>query len=253
MSDAKDSDIEISRLFDEARSQLGMIESNSKQQKKQVVKDLAKRLENKIQTDTICIEITNQLRGQVAESFVRQCLDEKYKQKPRVENARKQKKQERSIGKDNLASLPSLTPVTKDKKILVDANGRVSFEEDGEGDEDQIDEDNKSSTLIESSTTVWEERPLNNEQKGEDLKQSSQSVMDDMLILDSTAERELDVSSSIDLFPFVFSMHYGDLREQMRTIFPNTCSYTEIWFSGKIDKNTGEVLSASFDGLHPHR
>jgi hypothetical protein len=44
----------------------------------------------KIRTDTICVEIVNQLRGQVSDRFIRECLDEKYKQKVRVENARKQ-------------------------------------------------------------------------------------------------------------------------------------------------------------------
>jgi hypothetical protein len=85
-------DEEILWLFDDARTKLEKIEGNSKQQKKQVIKDLAKSLEDKIRTDTICIEITNQLRGQISESFVRQSLDDKYKQSHRVENAKKQNK-----------------------------------------------------------------------------------------------------------------------------------------------------------------
>lgn len=210
MQSAEYPDKDISMLFDDARTKLDEIEGNSKLQKKKVVKDLAISLEEKIQTDTICIEITNQLRSQVSESFIRQCLDEKYKQKPRVENARKQKKKERFTEDDNLASLPSLTPLTKDKKILVDVNGGVSFEEDD--DEDQVDEDDKRSSSIQSSTTSLEERSLKNEKEREDLKQSSQSVTDDMLISDLTTQNQLDANSN-DLLSFVFSMQYGDLRE----------------------------------------
>ena len=73
---------------------LKMLKRNiqTQKEKKQIVKDLANNLEGKIPTDTISIEIVNQLRDKVSERFIHNCLDEKYKQKSQVENARRQKK-----------------------------------------------------------------------------------------------------------------------------------------------------------------
>jgi len=62
---------------------------------------LAKDLEGKVPTDTISIEIVNQLRGRVSERFVHICLDNKYKQKYRAENAKKRKSKEQEKGNDD--------------------------------------------------------------------------------------------------------------------------------------------------------
>ena len=75
-------DAEVSGLFEDARDELEKIDANAERQKKQIVIDLAKDLEGKIPTDSICMEIIDQLRGQVSErTSYAQCLDEKYKQK----------------------------------------------------------------------------------------------------------------------------------------------------------------------------
>ena len=91
-------DAEISPLFDNAREKLDKTDKLAKETKKQIIIDLAKNLEGKIPTDTISMEIVNQLRGQVSERFIHECLDEKYKQKVRVDNARKQKQQKKRQG-----------------------------------------------------------------------------------------------------------------------------------------------------------
>ncbi len=123
-------DEKIICLFDEARSQLEKIENNSKQQKKQAIKDLAKSLEGKIPNNSIYIEITNQLRGRVSESFVRPCLDDKYKQSYRVQNANKQnKKQTHDDSKDEVEKLASVASLNQElaenQTILVGANGKA--------------------------------------------------------------------------------------------------------------------------------
>jgi hypothetical protein len=82
---------EISLLFEAARNKLEKIDAQAKKEKKQIVKDLAKDLEGQIPTDTISIEIVTQLRSRVSERFIHECLDEKYKQQRRVENAKKTK------------------------------------------------------------------------------------------------------------------------------------------------------------------
>jgi hypothetical protein len=280
MENFENHDKEISRLFDEARSHLEKIDNNSKQQKKQVIKDLAKSLEEKIQTDIICIEITNQLRGQVSDSFIRQSLDEKYKQKSRVENARKQEKQQTSTVNSDLAAVTTLNPTTKDKKILIDTYGRAIFEED-QNNKDE-DEDDNGFTSIESSTisenvfpeirsqkhqgglakedehrdlvkcSSCMELKLENEELKEALTKSSPLVTADKTRSSLTDQNELDVKYD-QLLPFAFYMLYDDLRKQMQSIFPNVCSYSKIWFNGKIDRSTGEVVSSSFNGLNPHK
>ncbi len=107
-------DIDISILFQEARTKLEKMNFDIKQQKKKIIEELARNLEGKIKTDTICMEIVSQLRGQVSERFIHKCLDEKYKQKPRVNNAKKQRKkdsleQEIVVG-DSLAAVAPLNP-----------------------------------------------------------------------------------------------------------------------------------------------
>jgi hypothetical protein len=62
---------------------------------------LAKDLEGKIPTDTISVEIVNQLRGRVSQQFIHNCLEMKYKQKHRIENAKKQK--QAAVDIENLA------------------------------------------------------------------------------------------------------------------------------------------------------
>ena len=93
---------EISLFFEDAKAKLDKIDAQKQKEKKQIITQLAKDLEGKIATDTISIEIVVQLRGKVSERFIHNCLEEKYKQKRRVENARKQKKQE-SVEEENLA------------------------------------------------------------------------------------------------------------------------------------------------------
>ena len=271
-------DEEISWLFEDARFKLDNIDKNSKQQKNQIISDLAKNLEEKIQTDTICIEITNQLRGQVSDSFIRQCLDEKYKQNSRVENARKQKKQQTFTANSDLAALTTLNSVTKDKKILIDTSGRAIFEEA----QKNKDEDDRRITSIESSTISENAFPdlpsqkyqtglakevehldlvecsscmelkLENEELKEALTKSSPFVTADKTASSLTDPNELDIHCD-NLLTFAFYMLYDDLRKQMQSIFPNVCSYSKIWFIGKIDKSTGEVVSSTFNGLNPHK
>jgi hypothetical protein len=54
------------------------------------------------------VNYLNQLRGRVSERFIHNCLEEKYKQKRQVENARKQKKKQEAVGLENLAAISPL-------------------------------------------------------------------------------------------------------------------------------------------------
>src|SRR5215472_5692083 len=95
---------DITLCFQTAREKLDRVESDAKEKKTQIVKDLAKDLEGKIRTDSIFTEIVHQLHGKVSEKLIRRCLDEKYKETHRVKNARKQKPHENT--KDLAATVP---------------------------------------------------------------------------------------------------------------------------------------------------
>jgi hypothetical protein len=135
----------ISSLFQDAVVKLDKVDAQAKESKKQIIIDLAKNLEGKIPTDTISIEIINQLRGQVSERFIRECLDEKYKQKVRVENARKQKYQIRQEEEDKASGkLAAVTPLNQEveeedenkKVIILDTDGRISLQDEEEQEEE---------------------------------------------------------------------------------------------------------------------
>jgi len=86
-------DTEVTLLFEDVRQKLGKLEKQTEQKKKEIVIELAKSLEGKIPTDTICMEIVDRLDGLVSDSLIRDCLSEKYKQEYRRMNAKKQKKE----------------------------------------------------------------------------------------------------------------------------------------------------------------
>jgi hypothetical protein len=81
---------ELQKVYSDSNLQKKNIDATADKKKKQIITELAKNLENKITTNTICIEIVNQLRGTVSESFIRKCLDEKYKDTHRSQNAKQQ-------------------------------------------------------------------------------------------------------------------------------------------------------------------
>ncbi len=154
--DEENQEEEISMLFQDAIVKLEKIKAYANQQKKQIVVELAKSLEGKIPTDTICMVIIDQLLGRVSERFIRECLNEKYKQKPRVENARKQKKQKQLENKKDIDKLAAVTPLNKspenDKIILVGANGRQELaQSEGENNDkpySEMDNDSTKDKLI---------------------------------------------------------------------------------------------------------
>lgn len=126
---------EITLLFDDARRTLDRIDAGAKKKKKQVVVELAKDLEGKIPIDTISIEIVSQLRGRVSERFIHESLHDKYKQKRRVENAKKRKKRKQREDNENLAAVALLNQDDEDKNkqvIMHDVQGR-SIEEEERG------------------------------------------------------------------------------------------------------------------------
>jgi hypothetical protein len=148
---------EISVLFQKARINLDKVDEQAKKEKKQIVKDLAEDLEGKIQIDTICIEISNQLHDKVSKRTIRECLDEKYKQHHRVENARKQK--ERHQGEESNGNLAALMPLNQQRQYAKSSEEIIILHGGQEGStEEDLKEHHKLSqasyTSITESTVI---------------------------------------------------------------------------------------------------
>lgn len=272
MENTEGRDQEIAWLFNDAITKLENIQNNSKQQKKQVIKDLAKSLEEKIPTDTICIEITNQLRGQASDSFVRQCLDEKYKQSHRAKNAKKQNKNQtphelnKEFGK--LASVTTLNQEDQnDNMIMVEAYGQSRLQEN----EDKCDNTNKQSLerrenfvqddisrISTNPSTLTEPKPILEKRAdlegcpdcleyrlkvielSDALEKSTQFV-----IADKTASLVKSMENS-DIIQFECRMKFDKMQKFLAQLFPKIHSYRDVWFWGRLSKNTSRVISFDF-------
>ena len=74
----EEKDAETSFPFEYAIEKLDKIDVQANESKKQIVRELAKSLEGKIQSDTTSMKIVNRLCGRVSARFTRECLDEKF-------------------------------------------------------------------------------------------------------------------------------------------------------------------------------
>lgn len=84
---------EIESIGQEARDRISRIikiTDRAEASKKKVITDAAKKLEDKIPTNTIALKLTSLLHGLVSERYIRECLEDKYKQEYRALNAKKQ-------------------------------------------------------------------------------------------------------------------------------------------------------------------
>lgn len=112
---------EISLLFEAAKAKLDTLQVQTNKAKREIVQSLAKDLEGKVPQDSVCIEIVTQLSGRVSSRFICECLDEKHKQKHRVENAKKQKNHKKS-----LAAVAPLKQEAENKELVIDIYDNVA-------------------------------------------------------------------------------------------------------------------------------
>ncbi|HEY6163840.1 MAG TPA: hypothetical protein VIW25_02930 [Nitrososphaeraceae archaeon] len=223
-------DNDISSIFEAAIAKLDNIDSEAKKQKKQIIIELAKKLEEKIPVNTISIEIVNRLHGRSSERFIRQCLDEKYKQKSRVENARKQKKkeegkkeQQEQICNENLAALPPLNQEAKE--IAVDVHGR------------------------EETVIVSPGEPVTNPTgRGDSGGDDDGGVVSTYLDNDERSDNQLQKNENRPV-PFRFSLPFGIVLDYLFPLILNKESREcPIWFNVMFEKCTDDVISADIQG-----
>ncbi len=255
---------DISSLIEDAIGKLDKVDAQANEQKKQIVVDLAKGLEDKIPTETICMEIVDKLHGLVSPRFIRECLDDKYKQEVRMINAKKQKRHQRQEPDSLAAVAPLISEVATDKITI--------FDKDDPTPDTSNDDDNKSSiptaidasdagiTLAESPRQERAEEQLNKNQviAGHNdivecvscielcaenlelmdaLKKSSQMTTADKMTPKSADDND---NESLN---FEFSKPSKDICQQFESLFEKNNDNEEVWFRVTIDKVTGKVIS----------
>lgn len=262
---------EVSLLVEDAIGKLDKVDAQAKDQKRQIVVDLAKSLEGKIPTDTICMNMVDQLHGRVSERFIRECLEEKYKQKIRVDNARKQKRQPESIVDNNLAVIPPLNAVVETDEItILELDDPMppsnNDDEDKKSTTSVIDASTADISIVESSYQLQEQEKLKyqnnskinecssckdlyykNLELEEALEKSNQMITADKLASVDTYGIVEDTDNQI--LRFEFPIKFDDVRRNMAILIPNTGINGNIWFCGEINKNTGKVVSSRIGRL----
>lgn len=184
---------ELSKLFQNARDVMEKLEASVKRDKKQIVVKLARNLKSWIQIDTICIEIVTHLRGQVSERFIRHCLDERYKQKVRIENARKQKRQN-SLNHNKDGKLAELVPLNHEngnsKVTLIETSGQALIQEDG-------NTKNKSSSPVSGDSSYCDTKWTSVDSSGQQVqKEQPQHKNRPIIINECPSCIELDSENS---------------------------------------------------------
>ncbi len=286
----KDPDEEISSLVEDAKHKLeevnsetkGKIEeidAKAKVKKKDIIIELAKSLEGKIRDKEICKEIIHHL-PEVSERFIRECLPEKYKQKHRVKNAKKQK-QNKAIKEDEklAAIIPRKIPLNseieeeeEDKKkqvMLVNVDGSTSIQNDDDDSELESESENQvtgnpfkvpdyhQQQSFKQEKNDHKELKENSNFKGALSSSENQNTKDDQNLDQpiynnenrSTTENKNNISSNINIKNFEFSMKVRTIREYIMYRFSTLGDNGSIWFSGKLDVKTGKVVFSNLGRL----
>jgi len=195
---------EISLCFKVAIEKLEKVDAYAKKEKTQIVQDLAKALEGKIPTDRICIEITDRLRNKVSERLIHSCLDEKYKQKRRVENARKRKSKHQIT--EHLAATLLLEQEKPQQQQLA------------------ATQDGKSVIINESS---------------DGIKHSQYTLNGD--IIPPSKQKEARIDRKNEVFVSHVPMSFEQLRKDMDTVFQITKGVGNVFFKVSVNLETREI------------
>ncbi|MGB6533811.1 MAG: hypothetical protein WBF33_37490, partial [Candidatus Nitrosopolaris sp.] len=196
--------------FQAAIEKLDSVDANAEKEKTQIVKDLAKDLEGKIPTDSICNEIVHQLHGKVSPRLIRVSLDEKYKEKRRVENARKQKRHENT--KDLAAPVP--LEQEKPQQLMV-----------------AVTEEGKSVTIDETSKN--REASISRTNESDSEKCPNCSELEEALRKATTLSTADTLYSTAEILDIEFSLHYQYVQQYMADEYRQ--GRDKVWFSVKID------------------
>jgi hypothetical protein len=256
-------DDDINSIFQDAITKLDNIDSQAKKEKKQVIKETAKQLEGKIPLESISIEIVNQLRGRVSERLVHQSLDEKYKKKYRVENALRKKEKKKKEKKESLAAISLLNTESKEEKniavVAVDTAGN-QLEQQKQEQEKPILQPEEHNTKC-NGCKEWKQMYKELQDKAdeyEDALNKASPLMPASQIANNNKNNgslelehrttNADASNEIVDFeapiPWEEMLIYLHTDKSQESTDKSSDKSQPIWFNGKINKKTGQVIAA---------
>jgi hypothetical protein len=259
LSDIKDSsEQEITALFEDAREKLNKMEKQAEQKKKEIVINLAQKLEGKIRTDTISREIVKRLRGQVHEGFVRECLPAKYKLIYRVKNARKQKRQLEPTVNDKLARVTTLNQCEekeegeKKEVIVLGVDGKIYRQRDEEKEPSSTTTDSSNTTDKASNQSSYSSQ-LDQQHQEQELKKTfekpSQLDAADKIVIVEGVSSTHKHDNEDSILSFEFPINYKDLQNYLTISYSNAEDNIKVWLNGRVNLKTGEVISSNLGRL----
>jgi len=156
-------------------------------------------------------------------------------------------------------------------EVMAGSDGRSYIQREGDGKtsenepKDYPDSSSKDNTSNQASTTAsqqteQERQSIDNEDRfdNELARQKLDNINDQNIeqedflenshSLTDTLNREIiteeaSVENNKDILPFEFSWSFKEVRNYLTPLYRTTGDSGRIWFSGRINKNTGEVIS----------
>ncbi len=251
-------------IIDESKNKVINIDGQAEKSRKQVIIETAIELELKgmIPSDRICAFITKEFKGILKPRTIRKYLDEKYKIKTRVENARKQKNKESSLA----AKLP-LSQVSK--TVLIDNNDKISFQDENpqpfhHREISDVDSEPVRSFYQNEWLKLTKQKKLSEGQVNTDLTECIGCLEREQKIKELEAHQKVQQftmadkmgpsveTENIKSLEFEASKKVLDIYDHLKS--NKIISYDDtIWFNGKIDQNTEKMIHFGLGRLRQQR
>ena len=213
-------------LKQEERIEHDNVRNHKNKKKREMVVEFAERLDKLTsQKDIISSIIVKTLKGLVSKSLIHECLPAKYKQKHRIDNAKKQKKNVKI--EHNLAPLSALNQP-----------------------QHEIEEEEQKKKQMMTVTIGPDGRSyIQSENNGEPSDNAQEDIHEKPRPLTDTSNKakitkEAVVENDKDILPFEVSWPFRELRNYSAQLHSKIGDNGRVWFSGTINKNTGKVISA---------
>lgn len=202
-----------------AITEITKVDEEADASKKAVIQEAARRLEAKIPNDRIALELVKQLSGVVSERYIRNCLDEKYKQRHRIDNGKKQK------SKSKLAAQQPLNMLHIQE--IEQPTGLVLLQRTHDG----------SQATEESARDFLQNAKL------------PDNLNPDKIATVVTLRRDSNKSDKGNIEVYRFSIPWEAVHAYMQSLFAKNGKNEKVSFYVVVDKQKRELISANFGEL----
>ena len=264
----KNHELILKELVDEAKRLKSELKKNNNSMKLVIIK-IAENLEieEKVPLYEISSLTAKILIGIVTERYVTKCLDNKYKNIIRSNNAKQQNK----IKSINITSQPvlaepvPLNPETEEKKtISISKDDQITFESAGDKlrpnpkeismiDIDlvkssplqTVDESGKKLNDLNKNNLI--KNPINSAQQ-EEIRQLREALRKS-IHSKSTNKIEKDSENDVHIVEGEFSMIFDRMQKYLADIFPKIGSHGDVWQKFSYDLEKKAVIHSDFGRL----